>query len=143
MLNPIAPPAVQGIGAYTRAPGASDITFAQFGGYTYEIDLTTNQYLQGQVVAIFTEADFLLRGIVFHSTGLFGIQMQDGQGYFMSNALIYSTNLANSPGEPFPQFPQVEYPAGGQIIFNIQDLSGATNTGQIIFVGGYRYLIPR
>ncbi len=142
MLNPLAPPAVQGISAYSGYPGAGESTFSQFVGYTYDISLTSNQYLQGQVVAIYTEADFLWRGLVFQSTGRFAIQFQDGQGYFISNALVYSDNMPNSPGEPFPRFPQIEYPAGGQILFNIQDLSGSANTGQILFIGANRYRIP-
>lgn len=143
MFNPIAPPAIQGINPYSVDQGSGETTFDQFDGYTYDIGLTANQYLQGQVVAIYTEADFLWRGLVFQSTGLFAIQFQDGQGYFISNALVYSTNMPNSPGEPFPRFPQIEYPAGGQILFNIQDLSGAPNTGQILFVGANRYRIPQ
>lgn len=138
MLNPIAPPAVQGIDGSGVDIGYVEIPFE----YTYQINLSASQALLGQVVSIFTEADWVWRGLVFTSTGLFSVQFQDGQGYYLSSGLMYSTNLVNSPGDPWPYFPEVFYPAGGRIYFNITDLSVATNTGQILFVGANRYKVP-
>jgi len=139
MQNPIATPAVQGIAGDNLGIGYIEVPF----NYTYNISLTASQLLQGQVVSIFTEADFVWRGLVFQSTGLFSVQFQDGQGYYLSSGLMYSTNLPNSPGDPFPMFPEVFYPAGGRIYFNIQDLSVATNTGQILFIGANRYQVAQ
>jgi len=139
MQNPIAPPAPQGIAGDSLGIGYIEVPF----NYTYNISLTASQLLQGQVVSIFTEADFVWRGLVFQSTGLFAVQFQDGQGYYLSSGLMYSTNLPNSPGDPFPMFPEVFYPAGGRIYLNIQDLSVATNTGQILFVGANRYQVAQ
>lgn len=138
MLNPIAPPAVQGIDGAGLEEAYVEVPF----NYTYAISLTANQALLGQVVSIFTEADWVWRGLVFQSTGLFSIQPQDGQGYYLSSGLMHSTNLVNSPGDPWPVFPEVFYPAGGRIYFNITDLSGATNTGQLLFIGANRYRVP-
>lgn len=139
MLNPIATPGIQGIAGDNLGIGFIEVPF----NYTYNISLTANQLLQGQVVSIFTEADFVWRGLVFQSTGLFAVQFQDGQGYYLSSGLMYSTNLPNSPGDPFPYFPEVFYPAGGRIYFNIQDLSGSTNTGQLLFIGANRYEVAQ
>lgn len=134
MRNPIAPPAVQGID--NSAPdGFVDVPFQ----YTYDLSLTANQVLNNEVVSIFTEADFAWRGLIFSATGLFSIQFQDGQGYYLSAGQMFSSNMSNTPGDPWPVFPEVLYPAGGRIFFNITDLSGDDNTGQLLFIGVNRY----
>lgn len=136
MLNPIAPPAVQGID--NSAPeGFFDLPF----NYTYDQTLTANQVLNNEVVSIFTEADFAWRGLIFSATGLFSVQFQDGQGYYLSAGQMFSTNMPNVPGDPWPVFPEVPYPAGGRIYINITDLSGEENVIQLLFVGVNRYRI--
>ena len=134
MLNPISPPVYQGIDP-TAPAGYVDVSF----DYTYPINLTGNQLLNGQIVSIFTESDFVWRGLVFVSTGLFSVQFQDGQGYYLSSDLVYSTNMPNTAGDPWVRYPEVTYPAGGRIYLNILDLSGNPNTGQILFLGCNRY----
>lgn len=134
MLNPLSPPAYQGVDPAAPA-GFVDVAFS----YTYPVSLTGDQLLNGQVVSIFTEADFVWRGLFFTTLGTFSIQFQDGQGYYLSSDLVFSTNMPNTPGEPWPLFPEIIYPAGGRIYLNILDTSGTTNTGQIVFVGANRY----
>lgn len=134
MNNPLAPPAVQGI-MDASPDGYLDLAFE----YVYNNTLTGNQILNGEQVSIFTEADFAWWGLVFTNTGTFSIQFQDGQGYYLSSGLVFSTNMPNTPGDPWPRFPEVVYPAGGNIYFNIQDLSGASNTIQLLFKGTNRY----
>ena len=136
MRNPIAPPAVQGIDN-SSPEGFVDVPF----NYVYNNTLTALQALNNEVVSIFTEADFAWRGLIFSTTGLFSVQFQDGQGYYLSAGQMFSTNLANTPGDPFPIFPEVLYPAGGRIFLNITDLSNASNTIQLLFVGVNRYRI--
>ena len=106
--------------------------------------LTPNQFLQNQVVPIFAEADFLWRALQFTSTSTFAVRFIDGQGYYLSDGLIWSTNLPNTAGDPFPVFPEVPYPAAGRIQLEIQDLSSANNTVQLLFIGANRYpvIIP-
>lgn len=136
MLNPIAPPGIQGIDP--SAPmGYFDVPF----GYTYNVTLTALQAIIGDTVSIFTEADFLLRGLIMTRTGQFSVQFQDGQGYYLQSAQVLSTNLPNTPGDPFPIFPEVLYPAGGKIYINITDISNAQNAVQILFLGVSRYKI--
>lgn len=134
MRNPIAPPAVQGID-YSAPEGFVDVPF----NYVYNQTLTASQVLNNEVVSIFTEADFAWRGLIFSATGLFSVQFQDGQGYYLSAGQMFSTNMANTPGDPWPVFPEVLYPAGGRIFFNITELSGLSNTIQLLFVGVNRY----
>jgi len=136
MLNPLTPPAMQGISDVAPA-GFVDVPF----NYTYDNTLTANQVLNNEVVPIFTEADFAWRGLIFSADGLFSVQFQDGQGYYLSAGQMFSTNLPNNPGDPWPVFPEVLYPAGGRIYFNITDLSGDSNVLQLLFVGVNRYRI--
>lgn len=138
MLNPIAPPAIQGIHPGLAAPaGYVDVPFE----YTYEVDLAADELLNNEVVSIYTEADFAWRGLIFNTDGTFKIQFQDGQGYVISSGMVFSQNMPNTAGDPFPRFPEILYPAGGRIILNIQDTSGDDNTGQIIFMGVHQYKI--
>lgn len=134
MLNPLSPAPVQGI-VGNLTPGYMEMSF----GYPYTINLTANQTLLGQVVSVLLEADFLWRGLLFVSDGTFKVRFQDGQQYYTSTDFIFSTNMPNTAGDPFPIFPEVYYPAGGRITLDITDLSGSTNTGQILFMGVSRY----
>ena len=134
MRNPIAPPAIQGIDN-SSPEGFVDVPF----NYVYNNTLTALQVLNNEVVSIFTEADFAWRGLIFSATGLFSVQFQDGQGYFLSAGQMFSSNMPNTPGDPWPVFPEVLYPAGGRIFLNITDLSNSDNTIQLLFVGVNRY----
>lgn len=140
MLNPLAPPAVQGINTVASAPpGYLDIAF----NYIFNFSLTNQNVLLDQPVSILTEADFFWRGLVFASVGAFNVRFQDGQQFYLSSALINSQNLAATAGDPFPIFPEIFYPAAGRITIDIQDASGASggspNTGQLMFIGVSRY----
>jgi hypothetical protein len=138
MLNPLAPPATNGV--MDASPyGCLDVSF----NYVYPISLTGGQLLSNQSVSILTEPDFLWRGLLFTALGSFSVRFQDGQQYYLSNDLIVSTNLLGTAGDPFPVFPEVFYPAGGKIVLDIQDTSGSTNTGQLIFIGAHRYKVSR
>lgn len=132
--NPLAPPSIQGIAA-NLIPDYMEMDFS----YPYTFSLTASQTLLGQVVSILVEADFLLRGIIFTSDGAFKLRFQDGQQYYNSPDFIYSANMPNTAGDPFPIWPEIFYPAGGRITIDIADLSTATNTGQILFRGTARY----
>jgi hypothetical protein len=142
MLNPLAPVPLQGVfdAPFQGGPGFADASFS----YVYNATLTPNQFLQNQVVPVFAEADFMWRALQFTSTGVFAVRFLDGQGYYLSDGMIWSTNLPNSPGDPFPFFPEVPYPAAGRIQLEIQDLSNAANILQLLFVGANRYpvMIP-
>ena len=136
MLNAIAPVGVQGIND-ASPDGYYDASFS----YVYNVALTASQQLPSQTVSIFSEADFCFRGLIFTSTGLFGIRLQDGQGYYMDSGYVFSTNYPNNPGDPFPWLPEVVYPASGRIWLDIEDLSAAPNTVQIVFVGANRWKV--
>jgi len=134
MLNALAPVGVQGVND-ASPDGYMDWSF----DYAYDVVLSANQVLIGaNPVPIFSEADFCFRNLVFTSTGLFGLRLQDGQGYYLQSGFVYSTNYPNNPGDPWPWLPEVVYPASGRIWIDIEDLSGAPNTIQLKFGGANR-----
>lgn len=136
MTNLLAPVGVQGVND-ASPDGYYDASFS----YVYNVALTASQVLIGQTVSIFSEADFCFRAMLFQSTGLFGIRFQDGQGLYLDSGFVYSTNYPNNPGDPFPWLPEVVYPASGRIWIDIEDLSAAPNTVQIVFVGANRWKV--
>lgn len=136
-MNPLAPVAINGVNDVSPR-GYKEQSF----DYVYDVTLTANQALYGQVVSIITSADFALRALVISSfTGTFSTRFTDGQGFYLSNALINNTNLLGTPADPWIFFPEVLYPAGGRILVDIQDTSGSGNTIELVFRGASRYRI--
>lgn len=134
MRNPLAPPVVQGIRPLTPL-GFLDAGY----GYPFEVTLAANELLTNQNVAILSNSDFVFRALRFVSDGTFSIRIYDGDQYALSSGLIRSENLTSTPGDPFPFFPEVWYPASGKILIDIQDTSGDSNELQILFIGASRY----
>jgi hypothetical protein len=137
MLNPLSPPAVQGISGIM--PDFVDRAY----GYPYTFSLEASETLTNQVVSVLTEADFLLRGIVFVSDDSFSFRYQDGLQYYVSPDFVADTAMPNSAAEPFPVVNEVFYPAGGRITIDIRNDITDTNTGQILFLGVSRYRIRK
>jgi len=78
---------------------------------------------------------------VASSTSVFAVRFGDAQSYYTSNARINSTNLVGDASSPFPIFPELIFPAGGKVSIDLQDLSAAENTIQIMFRGVKRYQV--
>lgn len=138
MLNPTAPVVVQGI----NVPDPRDVGYVDVG-YAYPFDVTIPNALQlltNQATAILSNADFVWRGLIFVSTGSFSVRIYDGDQYALSPGLILSQNLTSTPGDPFPWFPEVWFPAGGKILIDIQDTSNVGgNIIELLFIGANRY----
>lgn len=106
----------------------------------YDVVLTAGQVLSDSK-PIERDANFIWRGLVIapnSSTGLYAVQFAVNGRDFLSPSLILSTNLLSDPSSPFPVWPEFEVPAGGRISINLQDLSAAQNTIQILFRGTKR-----
>jgi len=126
-LNPHASPVLNGL-------TAQEPYFA----YVFDQVLTANQVVAGQVV-INNDADFVLRGIVANTfTGIFRVRFNRSGLYFLSSGYIHSSNLVSDAASPLPIIPEMLFVAGSRIGLDISDLSGATNTIQISFVGAKR-----
>lgn len=138
-LNPYAPPAYNGL-AGDYPSGWYDINFDN----VYEVTLEADQMLRDQQMAVDTDADFCWRAFqVVSNTGSFSIRFSDSQGYYLSNGMLLSaTFFVGDLAVLYPVFPEVVIPAGGRVGIDIQDLSGAENTVQLLFRGVKRYRLP-
>jgi hypothetical protein len=82
------------------------------------------------------DSDFELRAwYISTATGLFQIRIGDATGYQFSSGFMLSTAISTDPSEPTVFSPQHPFPAGSRLMIDIQDLSAAPNTIQIVFKG--------
>jgi len=135
IINPYAPPAYNGM--LDAAPaGYIDVDFK----IPFDVVLTANQFAQGLARDVPTDADFIWRATIANvQTGEYSVQFKDTQGYEFSNGLIHRINISASAIAPSVNGHEIVIPAGGQIGMNMLDLSGFTNTIQILFLGVKRY----
>lgn len=141
-MNPFGTPVLNGVNAAEQFPeGYIDVDFT----YVYDVTLTALQQLRDQAVPIHVDSDFALRAVILAiNTGAFSIRFSDSQGYYLSSGFILSGNfLSGSVPYPYPIFPELLLPAGSRLGIEINDLSNAGNTIQILFRGAKRYHLPR
>ena len=138
-MNPYATPVQNGLVVETP-DGFIDNDFS----YVYDVNLLGSQILRDQSVPIHTDSDFVLRAIVLsQATAAFSIRFNDSQGYFLSSGVMLSANLlSGTVPYPFPVFPELLFPAGSRIGIEINELSAAPNTVQMLFRGAKRYRLP-
>lgn len=143
-LNQFAPTAQQGVAmppsqvvGYEERP--YDYVYAPPGG-----SLTALQQINPDTLAIQTDADFmLLAWYISLATGQFQIQLTDATGYQLQSGSINSLAISTSAADPTVFSPMHPFPAGSKILINIQDLSNATNSIQLIFKGKKLYRVDR
>lgn len=141
-MNPFATPALAGVNAQEQFPeGYVDVDFT----YVYDVVLQANQSLRDQAVPIHVDSDFANRAVILsQNTGVFSIRFSDSQGNYLSSGFLLSGNfLSGTVPYPYPIFPELLLPAGSRLGIEINDLSGAQNTIQILFRGAKRYHLPR
>lgn len=141
-MNPFATPVLAGVNAESQFPeGYIDVDFT----YVYDVVLTALQSLRDQAVPIHVDSDFAFRAmIVAQNTGPFSIRRSDAQGYYLESGFLLSGNfLSGAVPYPFPTFPELLLPAGSRLGIEINDLSNAQNTIQILFRGAKRYHLPK
>jgi len=106
--------------------------------------LTALQILSGQTVQIQTDSDFELRAwYIATATGLFQVRIAHATGYQFSSGFILSPGISSDPSNPTVFSPQHPFPAGSRIMIDIQDLSNAGNTIQIVFKGVKRFRLQQ
>lgn len=138
-MNPYATPVQNGL-VPEFPQGFVDVSF----DYVYDVNLGPSQILRDQSVPIHTDSDFVFRAIVLSlATGAFSIRFNDSQGYFLSSGFMLSANfLSGTVPYPFPIFPELLFPAGSRIGIEINELSAAPNTVQMLLRGAKRYRLP-
>ena len=112
--------------------------------YVYDVTLQASQSLRDQSVPIHVDSDFVLRAIILsQATGAFSIRFNDSQGYYLSSGFMMSANfLSGTVPYPYPIFPELLFPAGSRIGIEINELTAAPNTVQMVFRGAKRYRLP-
>lgn len=133
-LNPYAPDLLNGV-MPDSPPGCLDV----YHEYPFNVTLVASQVLDGQVRSVDTDADFILRAIVYTSTGNFSVRFADANSFYISDQKILSTCLSTDGGRPYVVFPELVYPRGGGILIDLTERSALANTIQLVFRGVKRY----
>lgn len=114
-----------------------DYIYSPSGG-----ELTANQIVNDDTVAIQTDADFVLYAwYISEYTGAFQIRLTDSNGYQLSSGFENSGTISQNSADPTVKSPGHLFPAGGKIRIDIQDLSGDANPLQIVFRGIKRFKV--
>jgi hypothetical protein len=107
--------------------------------YVKDIILTALQ-VTTESIDLQPDADFIARALfIATSTGPFKIRWSDSRQYFTSSNRIDSRNLSSDGAAPYPIVPELPLPANGRIGIDIENLSGAGNTIQLVFRGVKRF----
>jgi hypothetical protein len=120
--------------ARTAVPGVRP---PEPGFYIVPIDLTANQALPEQPVQIDKDTDFELTGIQGVATShLMTLNIRLPSGSQLANVPILWDNLVGTAADPTLIGPHLIYKGGGRgPAVELTDLSGAGNTGQLVFAG--------
>lgn len=121
----------------------------RFFEYKYLVTLTSNQLLSNQRIVISGDADFRIKLLMRRKTGDFRIRLYDSAGHYYSSSGEGGTNdrvpdvcLFGDGQLPFLVVPFIDTPAGGFIAFDLEDLSGSSNTLELVFGGSKVYPTP-
>ena len=127
LLNPIAPPVYGGL---TTPDGSVDFT------YPYDVTLTANQTLT-DVIKTNTDADFQLTAMIInvYTSIQFSIQRNINGVYFLEASGVLAGNWAGDPSSPPPVMGKLIIPRGADLNIQLVELSGASNTIEILFRG--------
>jgi hypothetical protein len=111
--------------------------------------LTALQLLPNQRIVISGDSDFRIKMLMRRKTGDFRIRLYDSSGHYYSSSGEGGTNdrvpdvcLFGDGQLPFLVVPHIMIPAGGFIAFDLEDLSNANNTIELVFGGAKVYATP-
>ena len=107
------------------------------GDYIFNYTLTANQAVQRVPVNIDRDSDFLLTGINGSSTGAYTLNFRLPSGRLFASQQVNNANfVSTAPNQPTPVGPPPIYRAGSTgPEMDLTDISGASNTLQIVFTG--------
>ena len=125
--NPYAPAVYNGM---DTPKGEQDFT------YVYDGVVAGNASINDGV-ATMTDAPFRWLGIVVNAyTSIsFAVRFSVNGLYYLSSTALQAATYAGDPSSPFPLLGNIIVPAGARITVDIQELSGAQNTIEILFRG--------
>lgn len=118
-----------------EAPVQSSDVYEEMAAYVYNVTLSANQELLDQAIVVDSDSDFQWRKIAGSKTGEYELRIRLPNGRYLSNLRIRAANLVGTAQFPVPVWPPVRVPAGGRIGVDLKDLSGASNSIQIVLMG--------
>lgn len=140
LYNPFAPQALNGFNLSVE--GCEDhmawYVFPSEG--TAQPILTPSLRLLDQRIPIGTSGDFHWRGLLVWTSGgaALMLRFRDEEGKYLSQAPVQVTNLTGAVDthNPLPIFPEVVFPSGTELRFDLINTSGALSlTTRLAFLG--------
>jgi len=113
----------------------------RYVGYDYVVDaVLAAAEVQDNRVVLDPDSDFLWWGLT--TEGNINLRFRDAQLWNLSNGIIQLANLPGAlvNGRPYPIWPPVLFPAGGEIGIVVQETGGG-GTRQLLFRGAKRYAL--
>lgn len=105
------------------------------GYYVYQVTLTASQKLTDQSVVIDGDSDFLILGLCGTQTGIYRLNFKSGPGRYVAQQGLRNANFVGTGQFPVPLPKPLIVPARGRIAVDIEDLSVAGNTVELVFIG--------
>ncbi len=124
-----------GLGEAPQTPPATQQYYEETHALTVDLTLSANQELLSQGIFIDSDGDFVLKAIVGTQTGAYAVRFRLPSGRYWPSAYTRNSNLVGTAQFPVPVEPNAVFPAGSQVQFDIKDLSGASNTIQLVLIG--------
>lgn len=131
LLNPLSPPIYGGL---VSPDGDVDFT------YPYDAVLVGGAASK-DVIKTNTDADFHMTAIIINAyTSIsYSFRLNVNGIYYLSSSQILAANLAGDPSAPAPILGKFIIPRGADLNIDLTELSGATNTIEILFRGLKKY----
>lgn len=125
----------QGLGEVALTPPAQQQYYEEPAALTFDVTLTGNQNLPSQALNLDSDGDFVLKGICGSQTGNYSIRFRLPNGRYFPSTYTRNGNIIGTAQFPVPIEPHVIFQAGSQIILDLIELTGSSNTIQLIFLG--------
>jgi hypothetical protein len=136
-------PFIRGLGEVALTPPPAQAYYDEPCLEPFDRTLTGNQAVQNLAQYFSKDADFIWTGVAGSQTAAYSVKFTLPNGRELSSAQIRNANIVGTAQFPVPIFPAVRVPAGGSIGIALTDLSGSSNTIQLVFIGFRRYPVGR
>lgn len=124
-----------GFGEVPLTPPAQQQYYEEPAALTFDVTLTANQNLPSQALNLDSDGDFVLKALCGSQTGAYSVRFRLPNGRYFPSTYTRNGNIIGTAQFPVPVEPHAVFPAGSQIILDLIDLSGSSNTIQIVFYG--------
>lgn len=117
------------------APELANYARTEAGFYPYQVTLTASQALTDQSVIIDSDSDFLVLALAGTQTGNYRMNFKSGNGRYVAQSQLRNANIVGTGQFPVPLPKPLLVPARGRLGIDITDLSVASNTVELVFIG--------